>query len=148
MDKGFTIFIAIIVASTLLLIVAGVTSLAVRQSLISSTGRESQYAFYAADSGMECALYWDVKNFRDGTSAFATSTGVPIFCNNSGDLNVGGNPQSTFTFTLSPDSSCATVTVSKFYQGSNLVTSIESRGYNTCDSANSRRVERALRAVY
>jgi len=147
-DRGFTVFIAIIVMSTLILVAGGVVSLAVKQSLISVTGRESQYAFYAADTGLECALYWDVQNQIIGNSAFSTSTGPQtISCNNQ-NATVGGTPQSTFTFTLSPSPYCATVTVTKAYQGSVLVTTIESRGYNTCDTSNPRRVERAVRATY
>src|SRR3989344_1082311 len=143
MNKGFTLFIAIIVAGTLLLIATGITGLAVKQSLISSTGRESQYAFYVADTGMECALYWDVQN-SSGISAFSTSTGSVINCNNQ-NMTVGGTSVSTFTLNLDPDPFCATVTVTK---NPNNTTRIESKGYNTCDPLNPRRVERAVRAVY
>jgi len=147
-NKGFTLFIAIIITGALLLVAAGVADLAVRQSLISSSGQESQNAFYAADTGMECALYWDIKN-ASGYSAFSTSTVSSITCNNSGSLLVGGggsaNPASTFTFTLTPDPYCAVVTVEKL---ADLSTKIESKGYNTCDLSNPRRVERAVRAVY
>ncbi|MEX2013987.1 MAG: pilus assembly PilX N-terminal domain-containing protein [Parcubacteria group bacterium] len=145
-NSGFTLFIAIIVMGTLLLVAAGMVSLAVRQALISASGRESQHAFYAADTGIECALYWDVQN-PSGRSAFSTSTPSNITCNGTAaTVGGGGNDSiSTFSFTLSPDSYCATVTVAK---GSNGSTRIESKGYNTCDSANPRRVERAVRAIY
>jgi hypothetical protein len=34
----------------------------VRKSVaLSSIGRDSQFAFYMADSGAECALFWDVR---------------------------------------------------------------------------------------
>ena len=145
-NKGFTLFIAIIVMGTLLLVAVGLVSLAVRQALISASGRESQHAFYAADSGIECALYWDVQN-PSGTSAFATSTSSGINCNNQ-IMTVGGAPLSTFTFNFSPDPYCAVITVTKAYVGSVLVTTIESKGYNTCDSSNPRRLERAVRAIY
>ncbi len=142
MNRGFTLFMAIIVAGTVLLIAAGVTSLATRQSLISSTGRESQYAFYAADTGLECALYWDVKN-PSGYSAFSTSTGSQILnaCNGE-TINVGGSYISNFDLT---DPYCVKVRVEKFDNGTTI---IESRGYNTCDTLNLRRVERAVRASY
>ncbi|GEM_PF-2008300 len=110
-ERGFTLFIAITLTATLLLIAAGIVSLAVRQSLISVSGRESQHAFYAADTGMECALYWDIKN-PSGSSAFKLSTGSQISCNNQ-IMTVGGNAVSTFSFNLSPDPYCATVTVTK-----------------------------------
>lgn len=150
-STGFTLFIALVVMGTLLLIAAGITSLATRQALISASSRESQHAFYAADTGIECALYWDVKN-PTGISAFATSTVSSVTCDNSGPLSVGGggdsNPTSIFTFTLTPEPYCVSVFVTKTYVSNVLRTTIESRGYNTCDSSNPRRVERAIRAIY
>ena len=143
MNKGITLFIAIVITGTLLLIATGMVNLAVRQSLISGSGRDSQMAFYAADTGMECALFWDVKN-PTGQSAFATSTGSQISCNGQ-NMVVGGTSQSVFAFNFSPDPYCASVTVTKSPSGA---TTIESKGYNTCDLANPRRVERAVRASY
>jgi len=149
-SAGFTLFIALVVMGTLLLIAAGIASLATRQALISAAGRESQHAFYAADTGIECALYWDVKN-PTGISAFATSTSSNITCDGT-PATVGGggdiNPTSIFSFVLTPDPYCATVRVTKIYLGSVLRTTIESKGYNTCDLSNPRRVERAVRATY
>lgn len=151
--EGFTLFIAMIVMGVLLLIAAGVAGLAVRQAFISYSARESQFAFYAADTGIECALYWDIGN-PSGTSAFATTTAVaPISCNGQSATQtrtalVNGSATSTFSFTLSPDPYCSTVTINKRYVGSSLVTKIESLGYNTCSASNPRRVERAVRATY
>ena len=152
-NKGFTLFVAIVVMGTLLLIAAGIASLAVRQALISASGRESQQAFYAADTGIECTLYWDVQN-PAGVSAFSTSTGSTIFCNKDGNNPgnqwvVGGNDTSTINrIDFLPDSSCAIVIVTKAYISGVLKTTIESKGYNSCDLSNPRRVERAVRATY
>ncbi len=149
-NKGFTLFIAIIVMSTLLLVATGIVSLTVRQTLISVTGRESQNAFYAADTGIECALYWDVQN-PAGFSAFSTSTGSTIFCNkdannSSNEWVVGGGSTSVINrINFLPDPYCAIVTVTKAVDGS---TKIESLGYNTCNPSNPRRVERAVRVIY
>lgn len=150
MNKGFTLFIAIVVMGTLLLITTGLVNLSVKQSFIANAGKESQIAFYAADTGMECAIYWDVKN-PSGQSAFATTTGSTINCNrdsnNSGNQwVVGGSSVSTINrINFLPDPYCAIVTVTK---NANGTTNIESKGYNTCDPANRRRVERAVRATY
>src|SRR3989344_615182 len=146
--SGFTLLLAVIITGTLLVIAAGITALAVKQSLIAVAGRDSQRAFYAADTGLECALYWDVKN-PSGFSAFDPSTGSTIYCNrdssNPGNQwVVGGSSASTFTINFLPDLQCAVVTVTK--QG--LATTIESLGYNTCSAGNPRRVERAIRARY
>ncbi len=140
---------AVVITGTLLLIATSLVSLAAKQSLISNSGRESQLAFYAADTGMECALYWDA-NAPSGISAFATSTGTIISCNkdlqNTGnEWVVGGSSVSVIdTITFLPEPYCATVTVTK----NGNETLIEARGYNTCDPANPRRVERAVRADY
>ena len=149
MNKGFTLFLAVVITGTLLLIATGITALAVKQSKISSFGHDSQIAFYAADIGLECALYWDVKNPSGDRSAFDPSASATINCNlnaaNSGNSwVVGGASVSSFTMTFLPDPSCATVTVTK--SGSN--TAIESLGYNNCNASASRRVERAVRANY
>ncbi len=149
-ESGFALFVSLVVTGTLLLVATGVVSLAVKQSLISASGRESQQAFYAADTGIECALYWDVKN-PSGQSAFATSTGSTIFCNqdaaNPGNQwVVGGSVVSTINrINFLPDPACAIVTVTKGISGT---TKIESLGYNSCDPTNPRRVERAVRASY
>lgn len=143
MKKGFTLFIAMVVMATLLLVSTAVASLAVKGSFIYSTARESQHAFYAADSGLECALYWDVKN-PSGYSAFSTSTASVITCNGN-TATVGGSATSTFSIDLTPDPYCARVVVSKRLDGSTI---IESSGYNNCDAFSPRRVERAVRAVY
>jgi Tfp pilus assembly protein PilX len=143
MQKGFTLFIAIVTTATLLLISAGVVNLALKQNLISNISKESQYAFYAADTGMECAIYWDVNN-PSGVSAFAIDTVTSISCLGI-DASVGGAETSEFNLEFSPEPFCATVRVTKRDDGS---TTIESSGYNTCDPSNPRRVERAIRAVY
>lgn len=148
--KGFTLFIAIVVMGALLLISTSIVNIAVKQSLIANSGKESQVAFYAADTGMECALFWDVKN-SSGQSAFATSTGSTIYCNRdssnqSNQWVVGGSSVSTINrIDFLPDPYCAIVTVTKNGDGTTV---IESRGYNTCAGSSSRRVERAVRATY
>lgn len=148
--RGFTLFVALVTAGTLLLVATSMIALAVRQARISASGRDSQVAFYAADTAMECALYWDVRN-PGGTSAFATSTASSIDCNKDGNNAsnqwvVGGSSVSTVpNITFLPEPYCAKIVVTKGDDGSTV---IEAMGYNTCDSGNPRRVERAVRATY
>ncbi len=76
-QAGFTLFVALIVSSMLLAIGFSLSNIILKQLIFSSSGRESQLAFYAADSGAECAMYWDRKNGIGENvleSAFATST--------------------------------------------------------------------------
>ena len=150
MQKGFTLFVALVVTGTILLIATGIVNLSVRQSFISGASRDSQAAFYAADTGMECALFWDIRN-PSGQSAFATTTGSIIHCNkDAANQNnqwvVGGAAVSTIEpITFLPDPYCAKVVVTKSQSGTTL---IESYGYNNCDPTTPRRVERAVRADY
>jgi len=77
--------------------------LTVRELDLSSTATQSQYAIYAADTGAECALYWDFK-CPTGTcpassngSAFPTSsastlTTGTILCNGQNIRLVGTAP--------------------------------------------------------
>lgn len=156
-EQGFTLFISIVITASLLLVSTGIITLAVKEAFLTSAARESQHAFYAADTGIECAIYWDIKNpDPSGLSAFDTAGQTNINCN-ADSLNTQGSatnptPQavggpsgvSTFTITFLPDTYCAVVTVTKALG----LTTIESLGYNTCDPTNPRRVERAVRVRY
>lgn len=75
--KGFTLFVALVVSSMLLAVGFSLSNIILKQLIFSSSGKESQLAFYAADSGAECALFWDRKDMLGYTTydgAFATST--------------------------------------------------------------------------
>ena len=105
--QGFTIFFAVLVASLALAVGLSIYDLLVRELLLSQTATQSQYAIYAADTGAECALYWDAKYNTNG-SAFATSSTYSppaptsgILCstqsNGSGqDIAANGTPPATF----------------------------------------------------
>lgn len=75
--RGFTIFFATLITSLALAIGLAIYDLTTRELTLSATVNQSQYAIYAADTGAECALYWDAKcalGSCAGGSAFATST--------------------------------------------------------------------------
>lgn len=73
--RGFTILFAVLVASVILAVVVSVMNIALKQLQFSGIGRESQFAYYAADTGVECALFWDFRS-QDilGYPLFATSS--------------------------------------------------------------------------
>lgn len=54
---GFVILFTILIAAIIMVIGLGMYSIATRESVLSGTAREAQYAFYAADAGIECVLY-------------------------------------------------------------------------------------------
>ncbi len=57
--RGFVLLYAVMTSTIVLAVGVSIISIALKQLAISSLGRESQYAFYAANTGAECALYWD-----------------------------------------------------------------------------------------
>ncbi|MFA5838534.1 MAG: pilus assembly PilX N-terminal domain-containing protein [Candidatus Paceibacterota bacterium] len=138
-SHGFTLLMAMVISSLLLSLGITVFNVTLKELVLSSYGRNSQFAFYAADTGVECALFWGIKK-----NAFSTSSPTNIECDGKTIENVGGQSVSIFNINFSPDPFCATVTVDK----SGNRTIIESRGYNTCDVSNARRVERGIRVTY
>jgi Tfp pilus assembly protein PilX len=138
--RGITIYIAVTITAALILVSFSIINITLKQISLSSAGRDSQAAFYAADSGIECALYWNFRNEIGPYSAFDPSKPVQdINCNNT--LISVSRTMGTSTFRMTfPEPYCAIVTVGKVLAS----TTIESRGYNTCSSAGVRRVERAI----
>lgn len=57
--RGFVLLYAVMTASIVLAVGVSIISIALKQLSIANLGRESQYAFYAANTGAECALYLD-----------------------------------------------------------------------------------------
>lgn len=118
-----------------------IANIALRELALSSAGRESQFAFYAADTGAECALYWDRQKdiFDDGAPPTFRCAGRDITSSPDGT-------KTFFTVNLSDDvnAPCALVEVDK-----TVGTKIESRGRNDCGTGdNPARVERAIRVRY
>ncbi|MBI1999421.1 MAG: hypothetical protein HYS74_02085 [Parcubacteria group bacterium] len=154
---GYMLLLAIVVASIILTIGVGMMTLVEKGLVLSSSGRESQFSFYAADSGGECALYWDIRHTGFGATVFATSTASTppssgVICNGQDIAQswtrfelTADSAKTTFDVTLS-NGTCATVLVHK--QSSGTITTIESHGYNTCNLNYPRRVERAIRITY
>ncbi len=58
--RGFTLLFAILVSVMVLAVGASIINITLKQVILSGSGRESQFAFYAANTGMECALFWDL----------------------------------------------------------------------------------------
>jgi len=139
-DKmGFTLLLAVLITSIILGISVGISVFVIRELLISSTGRESQKAFFAADSGVECALYWDFKQ-----NAFEPSSTRVISCAGSSPTVGGASGISEFDLTFT-NGACTHVKVDKTVPSS---TTIDSAGHNTCNLSDPNRVERTLRVSY
>lgn len=129
-DRGFTILLAALVATLVLALGISVFSIAQKQVILSSLGRSSQYAFYAADTAAECALYWDV---RFGYFSTTSPSGTPACDGTSLSITPAtpppGQPVYTMTFEYEPNRLCARVAVEK--DTINGTTVIEADGFST-----------------
>ncbi len=160
-QKGFALLFAIIASSVLLSIGLGIWNIAFKELVLSSFGRESQVAFYVADSAIECALYHDFI----GTNVFATSSNsIPGgVCNGQeyntfqcASLTVSNYVKScdgqnaTTTFTINLGNGKAIVLIGKSDPGGTgrSATNIVSHGQNSTTNYNPTLVERGLRSSY
>lgn len=142
MKQGFTLILALIIASIILVIGLGVADLVLREIQISGSGRDSLMAFFASDSGVECVLYWDLVNHAFAT----TSTSSTINCGDSSRTKNFDPSSGLTTFMVYyGNGTCASVTVDK---NTFPLTTVSSYGRNTCNLSDPRRVERALRVTY
>ena len=154
---GFTLLFASLVGSLLLSLGIATFNIILREITLSATARESRFAFYAADSGWECAFYHDRKRpavFATSTDSRAIPNPTSVRCRDI-VLVVSATREAfsaTSVFTLPLDgTACATISISKNDENRDKIstTVIESRGKNDCTTnPNPNRIERAIRVKY
>ena len=151
-DKGFVILFAITLASILLAITLGVANIALKEINFSSSARDSNEAFFAADTAIECAL----ANDKGDDNPFVPNGPGKANCLNT-NIDVAGDNPWSFTIAglgnATPPRACAVVTVTKDIPGTATAvrTVIDSKGYNTGDSncaSSPNRIERELQLSY
>jgi len=164
--KGFTVYFAVLVASLALAIGFAIYDLVSRELALSAVATQSQYAIYAADTGVECALYWDFKApvLNGVRSAFGTSSSASwapsgIDC---AGVDITSIPwvhsettllAATTTFTLrlgggTDSDPCVDVEVGKNDNGTTRSTIVNAYGHNNCATTGILRVERQLQVNY
>ena len=154
--RGFVILFALTLSSILLVIALSIANIALQEINFGTGVRDANNAFFAADTGAECALY----NDKSGSNIFTlSSSATSINCAN---LTIsltesGASPILFWDFVVSSlgsvGQSCARVKVQKdFSDPDNPVTVINSKGYNIgdslCTSTNPNRTERELELNY
>jgi hypothetical protein len=154
--SGFVILFAVTLASILLAIALGISNVALNEVNFSASVKESDNAFYAADTGAECALY----NDETSSNSFVQSGGTGnITCLNSTVpiTQSGSLPLLSWVFKVanmsSAGGSCAIVTLTRdFTNPSYPISVLDSQGYNvgdgSCNSSNTNRTEREVQLNY
>jgi len=152
-NKGFAILFSVMISSIILTIALGVANIAYKQIKFSTSAREANEAFFAADTGAECALM----NDKFASNSFVSSGGSGVVSCFGGSVALSGSfPSWSFVVSgLGSDSNgCAVVSVYKdaVSRAPNIITTIVSKGYNfgnaSCVSASPNRIEREVEVNY
>ena len=171
--SGFAVLFAVLLASFLITLGLSIFSISLKEIMIITSVRDSQIAYYAADSARECALYWDVKqaafpaclnsncNSENVGSDISTTTTPTVICNGHHILlnftalpdtltyYTGSNPVTNFfDYSTTPDDilPVADLRITKQLDGDIIKTTIETWGHNT--TVMGRRVERGISQKY
>src|SRR3989344_7971821 len=147
---GFVLLFAVTLASILLAIALGISNIALKEVNFSTSARNSNDAFFAADTGAECAL----ANDKSTDDSFVDSGSCQVQCLG-GNISLDPCAPPSWSFTVaglgSNGANCAKVDVFK-EDSAPYTTTITSRGYNigdgACDSSDPNRTERKLELTY
>ncbi|MSU74748.1 hypothetical protein EXS57_03155 [Candidatus Kaiserbacteria bacterium] len=138
-QRGFTLLISVIFMSVMLSFGLALGSLGYKQQVLASDAITSQYAFYVADTALECALYADQ---QEALFAYTETSydGNPksMTCDGNTVAVVQMPPSvsqliSTVRLSLDSDTHCADVTVYKYktpQAPDNVTTYLFSVGYD------------------
>ncbi|MEK7091440.1 MAG: hypothetical protein AAB900_00450 [Patescibacteria group bacterium] len=164
-NKAFVLLYAVLVASVVLAIGFSLANIITKQIILSSLGQSSRIAYYAADGGRDCGLFW--ANFSEVITGSSFGSGTVIHCglDNSNpsvslapdpilagssllnlygidltDYNYQAYALPSINFLLDGRPACAKVTVFSFdfdpTKALNYRTIVLSRGFNTgCTSS-------------
>ncbi len=146
--KGFISLFTVLLATVILAIAVGMSSVALKQIVLTSTADEANEAFYAADAALQCAIMLDLQG------VFEVGGPTEISCGSTGPISIDDGDSGIFIFNQQQNGfeweqnqNCVRVTVDK----SGDTTQIEALGYNVLCSEiqqSPRTVERALRVRY
>lgn len=151
---GFVILFAVTLTAILLTISLGVADIALQENKFASSARDANDAFFAADTGIECALFFD----KPPTAFPVPASAIPVACAAATPTSTTVGNTVTYSFNItglgSNDTSCAKVTVKKDGDISPpyILTTVVSKGYNVgsngnnCDTSNA--LERELKVTY
>jgi hypothetical protein len=165
--RGITLLIAVILSSVVLTIALSLLNITYKQLVLVSAAKNSQYAFYTADSAMECALYWDQRKlaFEYAGSAYVTGGAEQMDCADPGGTSRAITSAAPSSLTTFQDTSSGTRTTKFFIpcpdggtsgtagfvtviKANTGTTFIYTTGYSSCIITDDRRIERGLRVSY
>lgn len=160
-NKAFVLLFAVTLSAILLSVALGVSNIAFKEVKFSTSAKDTNDAFFAADTGIECAAYYDrpydASIESQNINAFTGSSSFvgPMTCAGTSTSLVSSSAF-LWNFTVNGlgigGQSCAKVTVDKTYmdntpEHNHTYTIITSDGYSNC-SPTSNTVQRELQLIY
>jgi len=146
-NQGYALLFTIMIISVISVVTAGLLNTMSKQLVLSSLAKDSQVAFYQADTASDCGLYVDMTD-PEGI----IETGGSLIC---GGINLTLEPTSNGYNILPSDISdtidpCFRIEVLKDTntKPGYILTEISARGYNFCNTGNIRTVEREIQVTY
>lgn len=144
----------VLVVSLMLAIGLGISDLTFKQNVLSSLAKDSQLAFYQADSGVECGLFYDSFTFDRDHMDISTDPSIQQQQLQCGNVTLLPSSDPTQNYdkhflyvnpaAASSTAPCFSITIDKTDP---VKSSISSRGYSTCAST-AQQVERGLNVTY
>jgi Tfp pilus assembly protein PilX len=154
-QRGFTLLVAVVLTSVMLSIALALLDVSFKEVVLASTARQSAAAFYAADTGLECALYYDQQlSAFDFYTAPASQTLVCAGQNITANSSIVETNKRLTTFTMPcVNGTQSSVTVYKTAgattcNATNGTSCFFSNGYSSCNASDPRRVERGLKVQF
>ncbi|MFA6416342.1 MAG: hypothetical protein WCW56_02545 [Candidatus Paceibacterota bacterium] len=86
LSKGFVLLYSLLVAGIVLAIGLSLSSIISKQITLSSIGKMSRVAYYAADAGRDCAFFWIKNGYRGGIDYANPS--ATIYCQNNPSISI------------------------------------------------------------
>jgi len=149
-NDGYALLFTIMIISVVSVITAGLLNASTKQLMLSSLAKDSQTAFYQADTASDCAFYADLvasqtENFLTSGYWFCGGYELKLSLKENGYTLT---PQEDLAESNNP---CFDITVSKTLlggEGNEYKTKIIANGYNVCKKSNPRIVERQIEINY
>lgn len=146
--KGFAMLFTVLIVSIILSLALGIADVTYKQTILSGLAKNSQLAFYQADAGVECGMYYDLHQGQFPRGSNITDVPSTLTCGNTTvALDSGNSMTDYFIYTTNAPSKnpCYSVLFDKSTDPVKDV--ISSRGYSTC-STTAQQVERGLKVTY
>lgn len=142
-QKGYALLFTIMIISVITVITAGLINATTKQLILSSLAKDSQVAFYQADTAADCAFYFDLVEIEK-------EEGIVVDGNHWScgglDLIISGNLSKYKLATpQGGNSPCFNIEVNRDPLRETVVTAT---GYNTCNLSSPKVVQRKIEVTY